>query len=239
MKTEICNSHIIPEWAYEGVYDEKHRFDRHNVLNGTTRRFEQKGAREKILCRACESKLSVWEGYGKSVWERKKGSWRELPGGGLFATNLDYAKLKLFLLSLLWRTDVASGHIGENVCLGPHSEKIRSMLQEDDPKDSMLYPCMMMRIIEGNSWQKAGLRWPIRGRWDGQRAYTMAFKGIGLLYIVGNHRLSKEQERGCVDTTGRIVMGQSSFEGWTGGMEKMEIMWPSEDTIRGFCNSEM
>ena len=115
---------------------------------------------------------------------------------GLLGAGLDYRKLRLFLLSVLWRSGVAKGNIGENVILGPHGGVIRAMLLNGDPGEPTLYPCMMMRITKGKSWRKIGLRWPIKGRWDGQRAYSVAFKGIGLLYIVANSKLTQVQQRG-------------------------------------------
>ena len=227
----ICRSHVIPEWGYDGVYDNKHRFVAFDILNSRQSRVKQKGERERLLCERCENLLSDWEGYGKRVWEQKVGQWRELAGGALMGTGLDYRKLRLFLLSVLWRSDVAKGSIGENVVLGPHSEVIRAMLLNGDPREPMLYPCMMMRITEDKSWRRVGLRWPIAGRWYGQRAYSVAFKGIGLLYIVGNARLTQVQRRGCIDASGRLVMGTSASDGWIGNMGNLRISWPRDRAI--------
>lgn len=228
---EICQSHVIPEWGYEGVYDDKHRFVGYDILNQRKGRIKQKGERERLLCKKCESLLSDWEAYGKSVWELKAGRWEKLPGGGLRGTDLDYRKLKLFLLSVLWRSDVAKGDIGENVSLGPHSERIRLMLLDSDPKEPILYPCMMMRIFEGTNWNTVGLRWPIKGRWDGQWAYSVAFKGIGLVYVIKKKKLKREQQRGCIDVDGNVVLGTSQAIGWVGHMGNLEIVWPLENMM--------
>ena len=230
---DLCRSHVIPEWGYAGAYDESHTFVAFDLLNQgkRKRKIRQKGEWEKLLCRGCETRFSVWENYGKRIWDLETGQWEELKGGGLRGTGLDYRRLKLFLLSILWRADVATGDIGENVSLGLHSEKIRLRLLEDDPQEPLLYPCMMMRIFEGETWKQVGLRWPITGRWDGQRAYSVAFKGLGLLYVIGNKALKPEQQRGCVDTDGHIVMGTSQAVGWSGPMKKLEISWPSESAL--------
>ena len=231
-ETDICRSHIIPEWGYEGSYDNKHRFAAYDVLNHRKGRIKQKGERERLLCGKCESTFSVWESYAKSVWEKNAGNWRKIDGGGLWGSGLDYRKLKLFLLSVLWRSDIATGDIGENVSLGPHSEKIRLMLLEGHPKEPQLYPCMMMRIMSGNALKENGLRWPIKGRWYGQIAYSVAFKGVGLLYVIGNQKLTEEQQRGCIDENGDVVMGTSQFSGWSGHMGNLKICWPSLSAIQ-------
>ena len=225
-RAKICRSHIIPEWGYTGVYDDKHRFIAFDILNAIQSRIKQMGERERLLCENCEVLLSLWEDYGRRVWDQEVGRWRELPSGGLIGVGLSYLKLRLFLLSVLWRADVAKGDIGENVSLGPHSNVIRAMLLNRDPGPPTLYPCMMMRITEGKTWKRIGLRWPIVGRWDGQRAYSVAFKGVGLLYTIGNARLDRVQQRGCIDPCGRIVMGTSPRESWDGHMGNLTILWP-------------
>ena len=229
---ELCRSHVIPEWAYEGAYDHKHKYVAFDVLNQKKGKPQQKGERENLLCKTCETVFSVWENYAKGVWHQTTGQWRHLDGGGLWGTDLDYQKLRLFLLSVLWRFDVAMGDIGENVLLGPHSEKIRLMLLEKVAPDPTVYPCMMMRVLEGEQWKRVGLRWPIKGRWDGQRAYSAAFRGIGLLYIVGKRRLKPEQQRGCISAEGNLVMGTSQAAGWSGHMGKLRICWPPESAIQ-------
>ena len=219
-QTELCRSHVIPEWGYEGAYDDKHKYVAFDVLNQKKGKPQQKGEREKLLCKKCETVFSVWENYAKGVWHQTTGQWKYLDGGGLWGTGLDYQKLRLFLLSVLWRFDAAVRDIGENVSLGPHSEKIRLMLLENAASDPTVYPCMMMRILEGEKWRRVGLRWPIKGRWDDQRAYSVAFKGIGLLYIMGNRKLKPEQQRGCISEDGDIVMGTSQAAGWVGHLGK-------------------
>ena len=229
---ELCRSHVIPEWGYEGAYDDNHKYVAFDVLNREKGKPQQKGERENLLCKRCETVFSVWENYAKAIWHQKIGQWKYLDGGGLLGARLDYQKLRLFLLSLLWRFDVATGDIGDNVSLGPHSEKIRQMLLKRTAPKPTLYPCMMMRVLEDKEWKRVGLRWPIKGRWDDQRAYSVAFRGIGLLYIVGNRKLKPEQQRGCISVDGNIVMGTSQAAGWSGGLDMLRICWPAEDAIQ-------
>ncbi len=59
-------SHIIPEFIYSPIYDDKHRM----VLLETDERyasFQQKGIREHLLCQDCETKVSKWETYARGV----------------------------------------------------------------------------------------------------------------------------------------------------------------------------
>ncbi|MYD94245.1 MAG: hypothetical protein F4Y02_11275 [Chloroflexi bacterium] len=225
-------SHIIPEWGYAGAYDNKHRFVPYDALNEKEGRIEQKGIRERMLCGKCETVFSKWEQYGKSVWELKTGQWKTLSNGSLVGLNLEYKKLRLFLLSILWRAHVAEGCFAENVALGPHGERIRLMLLNNDPNGPELYPCMMMRIFEGNTPQEVGLRFPICGRWYGERAYSVAFKGIGLLYIMKRGARREVSQRRSINIAGELVIGTSQALNWVGGMENLQIAWPVERLVR-------
>lgn len=231
-KENILLSHIIPEWGYAGAYDKKHRFVPYDALNEREGQIEQKGIRERMLCCKCETTFSRWEKYGKSVWELKTGQWRTLRNGSLVGIKLDYEQLRLFLLSILWRAHVAEGYFAENVDLGPHGERIRLMLLNNDPSGPELYPCMMMRIFEGNTLQEVGLRFPIRGRWYGEWAYSVAFKGIGLLYIIKRGARREIQQRRAINTAGELVIGTSQAINWIGGMENLQIAWPAEELVR-------
>jgi hypothetical protein len=46
--------------------------------------------------------------------------------------NLDYIKVKLFFLSIIWRAHISSLPFFSNVDLGKYAEKIRKMLLEND-----------------------------------------------------------------------------------------------------------
>ena len=45
----------------------------------------------------------------------------------------DYAKLKLFYMSLLWRADVTNRQLFRKVRLGPHQERLRQHILDGDP----------------------------------------------------------------------------------------------------------
>ena len=50
----LCDSHIIPEFAYADIYDDKHRAVTFSPIAPDERKFEQKGVRDKLLCTDCE-----------------------------------------------------------------------------------------------------------------------------------------------------------------------------------------
>lgn len=62
------NSHVIPEFMYSSLYDEKHRFQVLSTEREEKNSFEQKGIREALLCSDCENQLSQSERYVSLVF---------------------------------------------------------------------------------------------------------------------------------------------------------------------------
>lgn len=136
-------SHIIPEFFYEPLYDEKHRLfvystEPGNQVGGP----HQKGLRETLLCDKCEGRLSQWEKYVREVFfggtELECSSDPQL---GATARGVDYAKFKLFCMSLLWRSAISSLSYFAEVDLGPHTETLRERLLVEDPGPCWQYGC--------------------------------------------------------------------------------------------------
>ena len=145
-RSELCNSHIIPEFFYEqmNLYDPKHRFNVISTESGKHRPAAQKGIRERLLCKQCEGKLSAWENYARRV----------LYGGECIeiTTNdpkgvectVDYAQFKLFQLSILWRVGISNHDGFSSVRLGEHEDVLRQMLLDKNPGNTEAYGCIII-----------------------------------------------------------------------------------------------
>ena len=121
------SSHIIPEFLDQKLYDSRHRFHRISTAPQTKNQLLQKGLRERLLCRDCEQRLSDWGQYASQALSTIS---LEDPteGSKSFIAHFDYAKFKLFQLSILWRTGVSRRCEFRQVQLGPHEEHLRAML---------------------------------------------------------------------------------------------------------------
>ncbi len=125
---QLCHSHILPELVFRPSYDKSGRtmeleFDGQN-------RFVQQGYREYLLCEECEARFQRWEDYFARAWRRRLPKIVR-PNEVVLVTGLDYAKLKLCILSFLWRASVSTLPEFEPVRLGPHEERLRSILLEE------------------------------------------------------------------------------------------------------------
>ena len=140
---QLCNSHIIPEFFYKPLYDHLHRFVALAEDPAQNNRFHQKGIQEKSLCVDCEALLCKYEKYAKEVlYDGLHARHDDQPEAFVFQ-NLNYDQFKLFELSILWRAGISSLPDFDEVTLGPHAERIRSMLLNEKPGESYQYGCAM------------------------------------------------------------------------------------------------
>src|SRR5687767_3614741 len=97
---KVLRSHVIPEFFYTPLYDDRRRLHQRNRHSADVR-FSQKGHREPLLCEECETRFSRHEKYFKEAWY-DHGILPSKPDTTIeLLTGLDYAPFKLCLLSIL------------------------------------------------------------------------------------------------------------------------------------------
>ncbi len=135
---KLCNSHIVPESAYGSLYDKKHRF--YEVTNLQKKLpLLQKGLRESLLCKQCEQHLNKYEKYFADIWFQNQLIPNHVPTEIFKISGLDYRRLKLFHMSILWRAGIASREEFANVNLSNHEECLRQLILDDNPGDPNQY----------------------------------------------------------------------------------------------------
>lgn len=203
----LQRSHIIPEFLYEPLYDEKHRYNVLSIRPGEPNRIEQKGARERLLCLTCERRLNGYETYASLV----------IKGGAsgisyrredtiIFLRGIDYAKFKLFQLSILWRAGVSSLPFFERVQLGPHQEYLRKMVLTGDPGRSVEYPSIMWGVTLTPGETPGMLMQPLRKALLGHQSYLFAFSGLVSAFIVSKRPLQPPYDRFVLQEDGSLIM---------------------------------
>lgn len=67
----LQNSHVLPEWGYESLYDDgKHRFLQLSATGTRRAKYMQQGLREPLLCKPCETQFSRYERYARNLLTR-------------------------------------------------------------------------------------------------------------------------------------------------------------------------
>lgn len=145
---------------YKELYDAKHKLIKlkpHDLL-GENPRIQNPSLGEYeggILCEDCDNKIGkLYEDYASKVL--RGGSFanghrpeiilrRSLDGAECTEINkISYAKFKLFLLSILWRSHISTRPMFAEVSIGIHAETIRRMIYEENPGEVNDYPILVL-----------------------------------------------------------------------------------------------
>lgn len=178
----LKKSHIIPEFLYSALYDNKHRF--YELRPKKKIKYLQKGIRECLLCGSCEQHLSKYEQYASQML-KGEGSLRYwLDGSAVRIGGVDYKLFKLFALSILWRASISKLSIFSGVSLGVHEEKLRLMILAGEPGAANLYPFIISPVMYRGDVVEALIVPPVKTRLGGYRAYIFVCGGLAWIYVV-------------------------------------------------------
>jgi hypothetical protein len=126
---KLIKAHIIPKWAYMYLYPEIPDEDNRSlILVGNNKKPVKRpiGIYDpEILCENCDNFFGKYDEYGKEVLldaplERRSEETYVIK-------NVDFEKLRIFLLSVLWRAGISNRPECERVSLGPYQEKIKEI----------------------------------------------------------------------------------------------------------------
>lgn len=184
----ICKSHIIPELCYQGVYDPvKHHFIRVDSDHRRGYGYEQRGIRERLLCKDCEGRLSRLETSFRNFWFRDDVlPTSPRPGKKVVLDGFDYTDFKLFHLSILWKSSVSKEQPGfRAVSLGEYEEKLRRMLDTHDAGPADHYPILASLIVNDQGSVEHGfIKSPTAFEWRGSQAYRVYYAASEWIFIV-------------------------------------------------------
>ena len=207
-EAELRNSHILPEFLYGNLYDEKHRT---LLISRGDEKVIQKGLREKLLCQSCETKLSKYEQYAKEIIDEIPNFAKDDNLGLIYSDGVDYVKLKLFQLSILWRASISSHVAFSQVNLGSHENIIRTMLDTGNPGNVIDYGCLMILTLE-TELLHAIIQSPTRftKKLEGHTAYKFPTGNLEWIFLVTRYRISHHLQQLFLQENGflRIVLSR-------------------------------
>jgi hypothetical protein len=201
---KLCKSHVIPEFVYSILYDKDHRFiEVPDVDKGIVRR-GQKGYWERLLCVHCEARCNRFEKHARRLFFDPLPPYLEGSRRIREHPRLDYAKLKLFFLSVLWRASVSGLPVFRHVNLGAHDEKLREMLLGEDPGGPLDYSVLLFNLHFNGEPLRDYMVNPTPARHDGRRTYRFVFGGIVAVVFVSKQPPPPKLERFLMGSTPSI-----------------------------------
>ena len=188
---------------YKDLFDENHKMFSFNPYQrvrgeGFIKRPSSGEWEGGLLCSDCDNRLlGGYESYASKAIYGGKLQEDESPvcnnyinkEGVQFSTctNISYAKMKIFLLSILWRASISSRPLFSEISLGAHEEIIRKMIYDEAPGNINDYPIIIMTSIKDKSMPKDIIFHPSKLRMEGgSRVYNFMIGAIYYLFYVNS-----------------------------------------------------
>jgi hypothetical protein len=202
---QLRNSHIVPKFLYEDLYNEKQQLVGVNGVGPKGRRLLQKGIREPLLCESCEQHINEYcEKPFRAQWFETSPIPTNWTRSDVHWGRFDYSSFKLFHLSVLFRASVSSLGTYQAVSLGPHEERIRKIVRSRDPGPAWQYPIFGYAVVHDKTWSVVRMiSAPERVSFNGHRCYGMMYGGVYWCYGISSHR-NRELERVGLQQDGRM-----------------------------------
>ncbi len=148
LNSKFVKSHIIPEWAYKPMYDKEHKVLRVSSSHRSPVGRKYSGEWDRFLCQKCEDTFKDLDDYARAIiystpTGKTFGIMVEPATHGMNVLNIDYKRLKLYQLSILWKASACNREFYKNVNLGEHENTIKNMLIEKNPGKSDAFGCIM------------------------------------------------------------------------------------------------
>ncbi len=189
--TQLRESHIVPEFCYKGIYDDKHRvIEGHFTTNSLRMRHAQKGKREYLLCSRCEGILNKYESSFCEYWNGPNGLPERVNDDHLILRDAVYHTFKLFHLSVIWRISVSTSF--SPISLGPYNESIRKILFNDSSVPQEHFPIIGCVLTDDEGSIHYEVSAPIIGQYEGSRCYTLRYAGCEWMTIITDHPTRKQ-----------------------------------------------
>ena len=226
----LKKSHIIPDFLFRAtdVYDEGHRLLIVHPAEyarglGRVRRPPTAPYDPDILCQRCDGVvLGDYDSYASRLLFEAPPALIPKPSavyyklqegfGELHITDFDSAKLKLFLLSVLWRAHVSKHDYFTEVDLGQYEAEIRAIIFEGRHLHEDDYPMFFLGWRE-ETFPRSVVSRLARGRWKGiSTHYLLMFGGLIVQMFVPRVQGSFELSRFKLKAAGPLVIGQLNYE---------------------------
>lgn len=179
----------MPEFTHKAVYDGNHR-TRLFTHRSDDNRLLQKGLRDRLLCDECEQRFSVYERYFSQLWYHSNRLPERFDSDYLNISDVDYPKLKLLLLSIIWRASVSTHPDFSAASLGVlHEGRIRRALLDEDPGPETAYPVLAGLVVDSATrrlWDGLLLQ-PIKVRVQEHWAHMTVFAGVSWKVVTSSH----------------------------------------------------
>lgn len=211
----LIKSHIIPQCFYTELFGESGA--KQLSLTDYPKRCPNGEYDIDLMCADCDNKIGVYDDYGKTFFAQTPNK-NDIQTFGNFdawiVSDFDYKKLKLFILSLLWRASETNRDFFKNINIGPkHSTIIKNMIKSEDPGKSEEYFTQITRYKDsiGHKTMMAPQR--LRDKTiTGFSANVFHVHGFKLIIHMNSHRKNEISSNLGLTTTNQLIISMINLK---------------------------
>jgi len=147
----LIKAHVIPRSFFKQLIDGSGPLKMASDKPGTYPRTSPTGAYDnQLVCGRCEELFAPWDGYAQKLLLEpyKDSSYIKFEGQrhAYVFQDVDYRRLKLFFVSLLWRASTSAEGFYERIRLGPFEDSAKQMILENDPGETERFAVNLARF---------------------------------------------------------------------------------------------
>ena len=146
---KLIKAHVIPEAFFRPL--RKGKTPPRLYSQGKFPKKSPIGVYDKtILCLECEQKFHKWDDYAQKLLLQEFDSFSPRKSNGeilaFVRENYDYKKLKLFFISLLWRSSISNQDYYSQINLDSLEDSLKTRLENDKPGNADEYSTILARF---------------------------------------------------------------------------------------------
>jgi hypothetical protein len=147
---KLVRAHIIPKSLWKPLFDAEQPPQVHSNSSPFYSKKSPVGVYDTgIVCGECESIFSPWDDYAQKLLLADPAEEKYVVKNdrkiAYVETNFDYAKLKLFFISLLWKAAISNHYFFSRVNVGSFEPQLRKMILKGDPGDPDTFAILMAK----------------------------------------------------------------------------------------------
>jgi len=204
---ELIQAHIIPRSFFEIDPSTSPR-----ILSNAEGRHPRRSPSgiydPDLVCELCERVFAPYDDYAQDLLLRRREAQEPIVCGGepiafLYRT-VDYCRLKLFFLAVLWRASRSTHDFFSSVDLGSHEVTVREAILSGNPGDAEPYAVVLARFP-----QQLGMLNPHSTRFSDVN-FVQIYLAEYVAYLKVDQRLTPEPFREFVFTPGAplVILGR-------------------------------
>ena len=192
---KLVKAHIIPESFFVGLRDGEKPT---KIISNTPGVYPKKSYigvyDENILCRKCEDQFNDLDNYGCRVLIQNESQHEKLHQNGKLVgyriNDIDYEKLKLFFISVLWRASISTIYFYKDIDLGPLENKAKTIIWNRTIPNIHEFSFVLAKFDDDGAGRT--ILNPHPERWFGANYYRLYLYGW-ILYIKADSQKTPEK----------------------------------------------